>query len=55
MPLETVKFTPNDLAKYPFLKETADYIRLLGLQTEELTSSQIRRFLIAQKILTSNL
>ena len=24
MQLETAKFTPNDLAKYPFLKETAE-------------------------------
>ena len=41
MPLETVKFTPNDLAKYPFLKETADYIRPLGLQIEDLSSHEM--------------
>jgi DNA primase large subunit len=41
MPLETVKFTPNDLAKYPFLKETADYIRPLGLQIGDLSSHEM--------------
>jgi hypothetical protein len=33
-----VEFTKNDLAKYPFLKETAEYIRPLDLQIEDLTS-----------------
>jgi DNA primase large subunit len=31
-------FTKNDLAKYPFLKETAEYIKPLGLQIDDLTS-----------------
>jgi DNA primase large subunit len=37
--LETAGFTTNDLAKYPFLKETAEYIKLLDLQINELTSA----------------
>jgi len=41
MPLETEKFTPNDLAKYPFLKETADYMKRIGLDIEELTSPDL--------------
>src|SRR4030066_2371502 len=36
-----VEFTKNDLAKYPFLKETADYIRPLSLQIEDLTSEEM--------------
>src|SRR4030067_2556160 len=36
-----VEFTKNDLAKYPFLKETADYIRSLSLQIEDLTSGEM--------------
>jgi DNA primase large subunit len=40
-----VDFTKNDLAKYPFLKETADYIRPLGLQIEDLTSSEMAQVL----------
>ena len=36
-----VEFTKNDLAKYPFLKETADYIRPLSLQIEDLTSGEM--------------
>jgi DNA primase large subunit len=40
-----VEFTKNDLAKYPFLKETADYIRPLGLQIEDLTSTEMAQVL----------
>jgi DNA primase large subunit len=40
-----VEFTKNDLAKYPFLKETADYIRPLGLQIEDLTSAEMTQVL----------
>jgi DNA primase large subunit len=36
--METAGFTRNDLAKYPFLKETADYIKPLDLQIDDLTS-----------------
>jgi DNA primase large subunit len=40
-----VKFTPNDLAKYPFLKETIDYIRPLNLQIGDLTSPGMEQVL----------
>jgi len=40
-----VGFTKNDLAKYPFLKETADFIRPLGLQIEDLTSAEMAQVL----------
>jgi DNA primase large subunit len=40
-----VEFTNNDLAKYPFLKETADYIRPLGLQIEDLTGTEMAQIL----------
>jgi DNA primase large subunit len=40
-----VEFTKNDSAKYPFLKETADYIRPLGLQIEDLTSAEMAQVL----------
>ena len=43
--LETVKFTQNDLAKYPFLKETAEYMKLLGLKIEDLTNPELERIL----------
>jgi hypothetical protein len=45
MQLETVKFTPNDLAKYPFLKDTASYMKKIGLDIEELTSPELRQIL----------
>ena len=45
MPLETVKFTPRDLAKYPFLRETAEYIRPLNLQIADLTSPGVEQVL----------
>jgi DNA primase large subunit len=37
----TTRFTPNDLAKYSFLKETAPYVKKLGLDLEELTSPEL--------------
>lgn len=40
-PFVTTRFTPNDLAKYPFLKETAEYLKKLGLDIEELTSPEL--------------
>jgi DNA primase large subunit len=46
MHLETGKFTPNDLAKYPFLKETAAYMKKLGLDIEELTSPELGQILV---------
>jgi DNA primase large subunit len=45
MRLEQVEFTKNDLAKYPFLKETAEYIRPLDLQIEDLTSAGMEQIL----------
>jgi DNA primase large subunit len=36
--MESAGFTKNDLAKYPFLKETAEYIKPLELQIDDLTS-----------------
>jgi DNA primase large subunit len=36
--MESARFTKNDLAKYPFLKETAEYIKPLDLQIDDLTS-----------------
>jgi hypothetical protein len=36
--METVRFTQTDLAKYPFLKETAMYMKRLGLKIEELVN-----------------
>ena len=45
MRLEPVEFTKNDLAKYPFLKETAEYIRPLNLQIEDLTSAGMEQIL----------
>jgi DNA primase large subunit len=36
--VESAGFTKNDLAKYPFLKETAEYIKPLDLQIGDLTS-----------------
>jgi DNA primase large subunit len=45
MQLETVKFTPSDLARYPFLKDTAAYMKKLGLDIEELTSPELSQIL----------
>ena len=43
--METVTFTQPDLAKYPFLKETAERIRPLELQIAELTSPEMEPIL----------
>ncbi len=40
MQLATVKFTLNDLAKYPFLKETTEYVRKLDLKIQDLTNPE---------------
>jgi uncharacterized ferredoxin-like protein len=45
MQLETVRFTQSDLAKYPFLKETAEYMKKLNLKIEELTNPDMRQIL----------
>jgi len=41
MQLTTVKFTKNDYAKYPFLKDTTDYIRKLDLKIENLANPEL--------------
>ena len=38
-------FTKNDLAKYPFLKETVEYIKPLDLQIDDLASMGMDRAL----------
>ena len=43
--METVRFTQNDLAKYPFLKETAVYMKKLNLKIEELENPEMGRIL----------
>jgi DNA primase large subunit len=48
MSLET-KFTQNDLAKYPFLKETVEHMKLLGLKIEDITSPELSRVLTRAK------
>jgi len=45
MQMETVRFTQTDLAKYPFLKETAVYMKRLGLKIEELTNPEMAQIL----------
>ena len=45
MQLETVKFTESDLAKYPFLKETAEHIKKLGLKIEDLANPEMEQVL----------
>ena len=34
------KFTKNDLAKYPFLKETTDYVKTLDLKVDDLAGPE---------------
>jgi DNA primase large subunit len=43
--METVRFTQNDLAKYPFLKETAVHMKKLGLKIEELANPEMSQIL----------
>jgi DNA primase large subunit len=45
MQLATVNFTKNDLAKYPFLKETAEYVKKLDLKIEDLSNPALTRVL----------
>jgi DNA primase large subunit len=45
MQMETVRFTQNDLAKYPFLKETAAYMQRLGLKIEDLAGPEMAQVL----------
>ncbi len=41
----TVKFTKNDLAKYPFLKEAAEYVKTLELKIEDLANPELSKIL----------
>lgn len=45
MELAEIKFTKNDLAKYPFLKETAEYVKKLDLKLEDLADPDFTRVL----------
>jgi len=45
MQMEMLRFTENDLAKYPFLKETAEYMKKLGLRIEELANPDMAQVL----------
>ncbi|MCL1978518.1 MAG: DNA primase large subunit PriL [Candidatus Bathyarchaeota archaeon] len=45
MSIEPVSFTKSDIAKYPFLKETARYLSPLDLQIEDLTSPSMHQIL----------
>jgi DNA primase large subunit len=45
MQLETVEFTKNDLAKYPFLKKTAEHVKKIGLKIEELANPEMGQIL----------
>lgn len=45
MQLEPVRFTENDLAKYPFLKETAEHVKRIGLRIEELANPEMEQIL----------
>ena len=45
MQMETVRFTQNDLAKYPFLKENAEHMKKLGLKIEDLASPEMAQIL----------
>jgi len=47
--VETAGFTKEDLAKYPFLKETAEYIKPLDLQINDLASMGKDQILKVQK------
>jgi DNA primase large subunit len=40
-----VRFTQNDLAKYPFLKETAEHMKKLNLKIEELKNPEMEQIL----------
>jgi DNA primase large subunit len=44
-PAAPVRFTKNDLAKYPYLKENTGYIKTLDLKIEDLTSSEFSTIL----------
>jgi hypothetical protein len=39
--MTSARFTKNDMAKYPFLKENTEYIRKLHLKIEDLASAEL--------------
>ncbi|MEM2318688.1 MAG: DNA primase large subunit PriL [Candidatus Bathyarchaeia archaeon] len=45
MQTTTIKFTKNELAKYPFLKEAAEYVKTLDLKIEDLASPEFSQVL----------
>ncbi len=45
MRITTYKFTKNDLAKHPFLKEVTDYVKTLDLRVEDLAGSSFSKVL----------
>lgn len=45
MQLATARFAKNDLAKYPFLKETTEYVKALGLRIEDLVNPEFASIL----------
>jgi len=45
MQLAAVKLTKNDFAKYPFLKEAAEYVKTLDLKIEDLASPEFSQIL----------
>jgi len=45
MQFATVKFTKDDLAKYPFLKETTEYVKKLDFRIEDLTKPEFANVL----------
>jgi DNA primase large subunit len=45
MQLETLGFTKNDLAKYTFLKRTAEHVKKIGLRIEELANPEMSQIL----------
>ncbi|MEM2631086.1 MAG: DNA primase large subunit PriL [Candidatus Bathyarchaeia archaeon] len=45
MQLTAIKFTKNDLAKYPFLKEAAEYVKTLDLKVEDLAKAEYAQIL----------
>ena len=45
MQLAMTKFTKNDLAKYPFLKETTEYVKKLDLKIEDLANPEFAKIL----------
>ncbi|MEM2780923.1 MAG: DNA primase large subunit PriL [Candidatus Bathyarchaeia archaeon] len=45
MQTTTIKFTKNDLAKYPFLRQAAEYVKTLDLKIEDITSPEFSQIL----------